>query len=744
MDITRLSRFVAGLPRDVDMTANALQVGSLKVGATSPAELTKTMTTLLDTITQGSVVPGMGLPSANLADGAVTSAKLALTTVQYSVDTSKANVSILGSKLAAMRVGVTNFTPTGASSDTVDNGTSISKIRDAASTDTPISPIAAIGAAASKGVFVGTVSGATDVGKVLLRVAGSDNGLDDGTGDEVFGKLTYSGGSYTLSYFCSDGFTPYTMSADDVARKIDFYFVEVMDMWSFKVDTLLMPGLGGVIDATSSDSFGSALSTVQSNLDLEITSRQGADITLQNSLNSEITSRSNADTTLQNNLNSEITSRSDADTTLQNNLNSEITSRSDADTTLQNNLNSEITSRSDADTTLQNNLNSEITSRSNADTTLQNNLNSEITSRQDAVSTLQEELDTTQGTIGSLMNGLTGGFNSGVFSSTTYLQTSSTVTIAFLDLDSALAAESTSRQSADTTLQNNLNSEITSRSDADTTLQNSLNSEITSRSDADTTLQNNLNSEITSRSDADTTLQNNLNSEITSRSDADTTLQNNLNSEITSRSDADTTLQNNLNSEITSRSNADTTLQNSLNSEITSRSDADATLQDQIDALSVGTFKITLKAGEALVVGDVVALSKTVAGQVVKAKGDSITLSSCTSIVGVVTTAQPTVGSDVIIQIAGEVVVNRSVAFTDLGGRAYLSAATAGYAVEVAPADTDNVVYLLGGISAGNKIVLAPHMEYIVTNGGSGFMATIGADQSGIIPADQVGIVPAV
>jgi hypothetical protein len=49
-DISRLSRFVGGLPRDVDISTNTLHVASLKVGATSPVELTKVMTALLNTI----------------------------------------------------------------------------------------------------------------------------------------------------------------------------------------------------------------------------------------------------------------------------------------------------------------------------------------------------------------------------------------------------------------------------------------------------------------------------------------------------------------------------------------------------------------------------------------------------------------------------------------------------------------------------------------------------------------------
>lgn len=62
-------------------------------------------------------------------------------------------------------------------------------------------------------------------------------------------------------------------------------------------------------------------------------------------------------------LDAEALARADADSTLQFNIDAEITARSNADL-------AEFTARSNADSTLQSNLNSEITSRSNADSTL--------------------------------------------------------------------------------------------------------------------------------------------------------------------------------------------------------------------------------------------------------------------------------------------------------------------------------------------------------------------------------------
>ena len=691
------------------MSTNTLQVDSLKVGATSPAELTKTMATLLDTITNGA-----GLPAANLS--------------------AAAKQSTLESKLAAMRIGVLNFTPTtGNTSDTVTT-----QVLGGAAVDTPIGAGAGIGSASAKGIFVGTVSGAADIGKVLIRVHGTDNGFDDGTGDEIYGVLSESTGVYTLSYKTAAG-AAYTILAPDTASKFDFYFIEVMDLYSFGVDRLLMPAIGGVVDATTASSVytehtarANADSTLQANIDAEetarigaddseITARSEADSTLQGNIDSEETARINADSTLTSNLNSEITSRSNADSTLTSNLNSEITARKNADSTLTSNLNSEITARQDADSTLQStvqgNIDSEITARTNADSTLQGNIDSEITARTNADSTLQGNID----------------------------------------------SEETARKDADSTLQStlqgNIDSEETARKDADSTLQGNIDSEETARKDADSTLQStlqgNIDSEETARKDADSTLQSNINSEITSRTNADSTLQGNINSEITSRTNADSTLQGNINSEITARSNADSTLTANLNSEITARLNADSSLQSELDATqgSLGsaidgdgawigfsgttyleaelTFTAAFEALDSqlasitssavdvafvaatggIAAGDAVALSLATAGEVIKANATGI--ATCESVVGVALETK-TAGLPVLVRTLGDVTVTTDGTNFDLGKRVYVHT-VAGQASKTAPSTVNNVVYLLGGATATNKVFVNTNLEYVVT-----------------------------
>ena len=687
-DITRLARFISGMPRDVDITTNSLQVFSLKVGTASPSELTQAMVNLLNTINT------TGIPAANMSAGA--------------------KQSVLESKMAAMRVGVLNFVPTtGQTSDTVTT-----PVLAASMTDTPVGAGAGVGSVNALGIFVGTVSSAADIGKVLIRVHGTDNGIDDGTGDEIYGVLSELTGVYTLSYMTAAG-SAYTIQASDTSVKMDFYFIEVMNLYSFGVDRFLMPAISGVIDATTASAvFGessarmTADSSLQANINaeitartdgdnLEITARSNADLTLQANIDVEKTARIDSDSGLQTNLNSEITARSNADSSLQANINSEATARMNGDSTLQANLNSEITSRLNGDSTLQANLNSEITARKNGDSTLQANLNSEITSRTNADTTLQANIDSEASSRIDMDSSLQANINS----------EASSRLLADSSLQANINSEATARMNGDSTLQANLNSEITSRLNGDSTLQANLNSEITSRLNGDSTLQANLNSEITSRTNADTTLQANIDSETSSRLLADSTLQANIDSEASSRLLSDSTLQANINSEASSRLTADSTLTTNLNSEITARMNADSTLQSQISAINVTVVDVGYTAATGgITQGDVVILSTTTAGEVMKANATAI--STCESVLGVATQTK-TAGNTVMIRAFGNVQVTTDGTNFDLGKRVYV-ATTDGQATKTAPATVGNVVYLVGGATGINKVFVNTNLEYVV------------------------------
>ena len=79
------------------------------------------------------------------------------------------------------------------------------------------------------------------------------------------------------------------------------------------------------------------------------------------------------------------------------------------------------------------------------------------------------------------------------------------------DARNLIAQEISDRDSAVTTITNNLNKEISDRESADTTIINNLNKEISDRESADTTITNKLNKEISDRESADATITNKLN-----------------------------------------------------------------------------------------------------------------------------------------------------------------------------------------------------------------------------------------
>lgn len=149
---------------------------------------------------------------------------------------SAAKQSVLESKLIAKRVAVTAFSPANASSDDVST-----EVVAAATTDTPRTDLTA------KGIYVGAVSGQSDIKKVLIRNAGTDEGIPDGLGNEVYGVLTEDTGVFTLSYKKSSG-AAHTMAGTE---SIDFLFVEVKDLYSQAVEDGLAMPVGGVIDATA-------------------------------------------------------------------------------------------------------------------------------------------------------------------------------------------------------------------------------------------------------------------------------------------------------------------------------------------------------------------------------------------------------------------------------------------------------------------------------------------------------------
>jgi hypothetical protein len=109
--------------------------------------------------------------------------------------------------------------------------------------------------------------------------------------------------------------------------------------------------------------------------------------------------------------------------------------------------------------------------------------------------------------------------------------------------------------------------------------------------------------------------------------------------------------------------------------------------------------------------GDVVALSPTVAGEVVKANASALGTSE--SVVGVATETK-TAGQSVNVRTFGIATVTTDGNNFDLGKRVYAHI-VAGQASKTSPSATNNVVYLLGGAAGTNTVFVNPNLEYVVT-----------------------------
>ena len=111
----------------------------------------------------------------------------------------------------------------------------------------------------------------------------------------------------------------------------------------------------------------------------------------------------------------------------------------------------------------------------------------------------------------------------------------------------------------------------------------------------------------------------------------------------------------------------------------------------------------TNTSGAILNVGDVVALSTSVANAIIAAKADAE--ATCTCIAGVVS-ATIAIGGTGEVQISGVAVVNNNSVSLNLGKRAYVSDLAAKAATSTAPSTLNTVVYLLGQAVDVDKVLL--------------------------------------
>lgn len=242
-----------------------------------------------------------------------------------------------------------------------------------------------------------------------------------------------------------------------------------------------------VVQTNSVGSNLSALDTqVKSNADA-ITAETVAREAKDTELNERITNEANAihETTnqLQSDLNTEVKAREGADTALTNRIAAEETDRAEADTALQNAIDKEAADRKAADTTLQTNIDNEAAAREAADTALD--------SRTTALEAKTEAITYDKDSKTVMVDGkltVTEGITDGTTQNGQYVKLDNYVGQNLNALDQGIQAETTARQAADKTLQDNIDAEAAARKDADEKLDNKIVAEKNARVEADTKL----------------------------------------------------------------------------------------------------------------------------------------------------------------------------------------------------------------------------------------------------------------
>lgn len=179
----------------------------------------------------------------------------------------------------------------------------------------------------------------------------------------------------------------------------------------------------------------------------------------------------------------ETKAREDADTALTNRIAAEETDRAEADTALQNAIDKEAADRKTADTTLQTNINNEAAAREAADTALD--------SRTTALEAKTEAITYDKDSKTVMVDGkltVTEGITDGTTQDGQYVKMDNYVGRNLNALDQGIQAETTARQAADKTLQDNIDAEAAARKDADEKLDNKIVAEKNARVEADTKL----------------------------------------------------------------------------------------------------------------------------------------------------------------------------------------------------------------------------------------------------------------
>src|SRR6266478_3428142 len=269
-------------------------------------------------------------------------------------------------------------------------------------------------------------------------------------------------------------------------------------------------------------------SSLQSSLAAETTARQAADSTITTNLNNEVGRAQGAEATLQTNITTETAARQAADT-------AEATTRAMADATLSAVIGTETTRATGAETTLQSNvtaLDAASAKLASPNTfTANNTFTGAKVDLSQAGATLPVHTITGNPPTGTNIcmpgqmvlqkDGATGQqlfICNATFDGWVAVNDDSALNSS---LQSSLAAETTARQAADSTITTNLNNEVGRAQGAEATLQTNITTETAARQAADT-------AEATTRAMADATLNAAIGTETTRATGAETTLQNNI------------------------------------------------------------------------------------------------------------------------------------------------------------------------------------------------------------------------
>ena len=385
-------------------------------------------------------------------------------------------------------------------------------------------------------------------------------------------------------------------------------------------------------------------STLQDNIDAEMSLRIAADLTLATNLSTEVNRAIGTETTIANNLSAEITraitaenaeataraaadsleynARVAGDLASANAISAEQQARISGDETNASSIVSETNRAITAEAGLSSDISSEVTRASLAEGALSTSIANEATTRAAGDLTNANAISAEATRATGVENNIAGNLTSEINRATTAENTLTTnltnevtrATTAEGVLTSAISSEETARITADTNLQNqidfivenidpvaldSLTEIVTAFQNADndingaitnlgSTLQNNIDAEETARIAADTTLTNNLSAEVTRATTAENTLTTNLTNEVTRATTAEGVLTTNLTTEINRAAAAEDLLTINLATEVTRATNAENTETtariNAISNEASARIAGDTTLTNAINA----------------------------------------------------------------------------------------------------------------------------------------------------------------